>query len=221
MAGRTERERMLRGELYHAFTPDLVAARARCKWACKRFNDSGEVSRRRQIELWREIIQDPTPLPQPATDPAADEALFENEPWIEAPIRMDYGFNVKVGAGAFINFNCVILDTCLVTIGARTLLGPNVNIYSGTHPLDPALRNGTKGPELGKEVHIGEDCWIGGNVDILPGVRIGRGATIGAGSVVNKDVPAFHVAAGNPARIIRRIETSMATTDSLGRDAQT
>ncbi|EEH49138.2 uncharacterized protein PADG_05217 [Paracoccidioides brasiliensis Pb18] len=221
MAGRTEREKMLRGELYHAFTPDLVAARARCKWACKRFNDSGEVSRRRQIELWREIIQDPTPLPPPATDPAADEALFENEPWIEAPIRMDYGFNVKVGAGAFINFNCVILDTCLVTIGARTLLGPNVNIYSGTHPLDPALRNGTKGPELGKEVHIGEDCWIGGNVDILPGVRIGRGATIGAGSVVNKDVPAFHVAAGNPARIIRRIETSMATTDSSGREAQT
>ncbi|ODH48185.1 hypothetical protein GX48_05676 [Paracoccidioides brasiliensis] len=221
MSGRTEREKMLRGELYHAFTPDLVAARARCKWACKRFNDSGEVSRRRQIELWREIIQDPTPLPPPATDPAADEALFENEPWIEAPIRMDYGFNVKVGAGAFINFNCVILDTCLVTIGARTLLGPNVNIYSGTHPLDPALRNGTKGPELGKEVHIGEDCWIGGNVDILPGVRIGRGATIGAGSVVNKDVPAFHVAAGNPARIIRRIETSMATTDSSGREAQT
>ncbi|EEH17165.2 hypothetical protein PABG_07252 [Paracoccidioides brasiliensis Pb03] len=150
MAGRTEREKMLRGELYHAFTPDLVAARARCKWACKRFNDSGEVSRRRQIELWREIIQDPTPLPPPATDPAADEALFENEPWIEAPIRMDYGFNVKVGAGAFINFNCVILDTCLVTIGARTLLGPNVNIYSGTHPAGSCVEERDERPRIGE-----------------------------------------------------------------------
>lgn len=80
----------------------------------------------------------------------------------------------------------MILDTCRVTIGARTLLGPNVNLYSGTHPLDPALRNGTNGPELGKEIHIGEDCWIGGNVVILPGVSIGKGATIGAGSVVTK-----------------------------------
>ncbi|KAL2370264.1 acetyltransferase [Blastomyces gilchristii SLH14081] len=212
MAEPTEKEKMLRGELYHAFTPELISARAKCKWACKRFNDSEEVTRRRQVELWRDIIDDHTPLPPPAADPAADEALFENEPWIEAPIRVDYGFNVKVGAGVFINFNCVILDTCLVTIGARALLGPNVSIYSGTHPLDPALRNGTKGPELGKEVHIGEDCWIGGNVDILPGVTIGKGATIGAGSVVTKDVPAFHVAAGNPARIIRRIETSMATS---------
>ncbi|EGE81908.1 acetyltransferase [Blastomyces dermatitidis ATCC 18188] len=212
MAEPTEKEKMLRGELYHAFTPELIAARTKCKWACKRFNDSEEVTRRRQVELWRDIIDDHTPLPPPAADPAADEALFENEPWIEAPIRVDYGFNVKVGAGVFINFNCVILDTCLVTIGARALLGPNVSIYSGTHPLDPALRNGTKGPELGKEVHIGEDCWIGGNVDILPGVTIGKGATIGAGSVVTKDVPAFHVAAGNPARIIRRIETSMATS---------
>ncbi|PGH36154.1 hypothetical protein GX50_01009 [[Emmonsia] crescens] len=214
MAEPTEKEKMLRGELYRAFTPELIAARTKCKWACKRFNDSEEVPRRRQIELWRDIIDDHTPLPPPASDPAADEALFENEPWIEAPIRIDYGFNLKVGAGVFINFNCVILDTCLVTIGARTLLGPNVNIYSGTHPLDPALRNGTKGPELGKEVHIGEDCWIGGNVDILPGVTIGKGATVGAGSVVTKDVPAFHVAAGNPAKILRRIETSMATTPS-------
>ncbi|PGH08927.1 hypothetical protein GX51_00984 [Blastomyces parvus] len=212
MAEPTEKEKMLRGELYRAFTPELIAARTKCKLACRRFNDSDEVTRRRQVELWRDIIDDPTPLPPPAADPAADEALFENEPWIEAPIRVDYGFNIRVGAGAFINFNCVILDTCLVTIGARALLGPNVSIYSGTHPLDPALRNGTKGPELGKEVHIGEDCWIGGNVDILPGVTIGKGATIGAGSVVTKDVPAFHVAAGNPARILRRIETSMATS---------
>jgi len=91
-----------------------------------------------------------------------------------------------VGEGVYINSNCVIINTCLVTIGARTLIGPNVGLYSGTHPLDPALRNGMQGPELGKEIHIGEDCWIGGSVVILPGVTIGKGATIGAGSVVTK-----------------------------------
>lgn len=93
---------------------------------------------------------------------------------------------MKLGAGVFINFNCVIIDTCLVTIGARTLMGPNVSLYSGTHPLDPALRNGTRGPEAGKEIHIGEDCWFGGDVVVLPGVTIGKGVTIGAGSVVTK-----------------------------------
>jgi acetyltransferase-like isoleucine patch superfamily enzyme len=86
----------------------------------------------------------------------------------------------------FINFNATIIDTCLVTIGARTLLAPNVSLYSGTHPLDPEVRNGTKGPELGGEIHIEEDCWLGGNVIILPGVRIGKGSTIGAGAVVTK-----------------------------------
>jgi len=71
------------------------------------------------------------------------------------------------------------------------------------------LRNGTEGPELGKEVYIGEDCWLGGNVIILPGVTVGRGSTIGAGSVVTKDIPPFHVAAGNPARILRKVQTAM------------
>ncbi|KAF7115387.1 hypothetical protein CNMCM5793_002203 [Aspergillus hiratsukae] len=205
----SEKEKMLRGELYYAFTPDLIAARTRCKHACQRFNDAGDVSRRRQIELWKDIVDDKTPLPPPKQDPTEDDALPSREPWIEAPIRIDYGFNVRLGEGVFINFNCVIIDTCLVTIGARTMLGPNVSLYSGTHPLDPALRNGTEGPETGKEIHIGEDCWLAGDVIVLPGVTIGKGATIGAGSVVTKDVPPFHLAAGNPARIIRKIETSM------------
>ncbi|EER24090.1 hypothetical protein CPC735_054600 [Coccidioides posadasii C735 delta SOWgp] len=208
--GLSEKDKMLRGELYHAFTPDLEAERARCKSACDRFNNAGDVSRRRRVQLWRDIVQDERPMPPPAGDPVADARLFEDDPWVEAPIRTDYGYNVKLGKGVFVNFNCVIIDTCPITIGARTLLGPCVNLYSGTHPLDPALRNGTKGPELGSEIHIGEDCWIGGNVVILPGVTIGKGVTVGAGSVVTKDIPPFHVAAGNPARILRRIETAMA-----------
>lgn len=101
-------------------------------------------------------------------------------------MRIDYGFNVKLGTGVYINSGFTAIDTCVVSIGARTLLGPNVSLFSGTHPLDPALRNGTKGPETGKEIHIGEDCWLAGNVTVLPGVTIGKGATIGAGSVVTK-----------------------------------
>ena len=107
-------------------------------------------------------------------------------PWVHAPVHIDYGTNLKVGEGVFINFNCTFLDTCTITIGARTLLGPNVSLFSGTHPLDPLVRQGTQGPELGKEITIGEDCWIGGNVSILPGVRLGRGVVVGAGSVVTK-----------------------------------
>jgi acetyltransferase-like isoleucine patch superfamily enzyme len=79
-----------------------------------------------------------------------------------------------------------MIDTCLITVGSRTLFGPGVSLYSGTHPLDPDVRNGTNGPELGGEIHIGEDCWIGGQVIILPGVTIGKGSTVGAGSVVTK-----------------------------------
>ena len=92
-----------------------------------------------------------------------DAKLFENDPWVEPPVIMDYGYNVRLGNNVFINFNAVFLDTCLTTVGSRTLVGPNVHFYSATHPLDPAVRNGTRGPEMGKEIHIGEDCWIGGN----------------------------------------------------------
>ena len=201
--------RMLRGELYYAFAPDLVAARARCKHACARYNNAGEVSRRRLIELWRDVIQDPTPLPPPKDDPAEDEALFEEDPWIEGPIRMDLGTNLRLGKGVYINFNCTILNPCLVTIGSRTLIAANVSLYAATHPLDPTLRNGTKGPELGREIVIGEDCFIGGSVVVLPGVHIGHGATVGAGSVVTKDVPLLCVVAGNPAKIIKRLDAGL------------
>jgi acetyltransferase-like isoleucine patch superfamily enzyme len=132
------------------------------------------------------IVGDTSPLPPPHSDPDKDAELLEHIPWVHAPIHIDYGTNLKVGAGVFINFNCTFLDTCTITIGARTLLGPNVSCFSGTHPLDPVVRNGTAGPELGKEITIGEDCWIGGNASILPGVTLGRGVVVGAGSVVTK-----------------------------------
>jgi acetyltransferase-like isoleucine patch superfamily enzyme len=125
-------------------------------------------------------------LPPAAPTTEADAVLFASEPWVNAPIHVDYGCNIKLGAGVFLNFNTTFVDTCPITIGARTIVGPNCSFYSGTHPLDPALRNGTEGPELGKEIYVGEDCWFGGNVIVLPGVRIGKGCSIGAGSVVTK-----------------------------------
>lgn len=132
---------------------------------------------------------DTTPLPAELPDPIADEALFDDDPVVEGGLFMDYGTQVKLGKGVYINANSTWLDTCTITVGARTLCGPNVSFYSGTHPLDPEVRNGTKGPETGKEIHIGEDCWLGGNVTVLPGVTIGRGSTVGAGSVVTKVYP--------------------------------
>ncbi|EDU42744.1 WbbJ Acetyltransferase isoleucine patch superfamily [Pyrenophora tritici-repentis] len=204
------KKRMLCGELYYAFTPDLAAERERCRLACGRFNSADRhLGRRKLTELFRDIVQDKRPMPPEAPTAEEDDALFEHEPWILPPITMDYGRNVRVGDDAFINFGAVFLDTCLTTIGSRTLLGPNVHFYSATHPLDPALRNGIRGPEMGKEIHVGEDCWIGGNVCILPGVIIGKGSVVGAGSVVTKSVPDFTVVAGNPARFIRKIKTDM------------
>jgi acetyltransferase-like isoleucine patch superfamily enzyme len=158
------------------------------------------------------VVEDKTPLPPPASTLAEDDKQFDNDPWIEPPVQIDYGYNVVLGANVFINFNSVFANTCPVTIGSRTLIGPNCSFYSGCHPLDPALRNGTQGPELGKPITIGEDCWLGGNVIILPGVTIGRGCTVGAASVVTKDVPDFYIVAGNPARLLRKVETSMDPT---------
>jgi acetyltransferase-like isoleucine patch superfamily enzyme len=154
-------------------------------------------------------VNDKTPLPPQAVTPEEDDKLFEDDPWVMPPLAMDYGYNVRLGKNVFINYSSVFVDTCLITVGSRTLVGPNVSFYSGTHPLDPVVRQGLRGPELGKEIHIGEDCWVGGHAIILPGVTIGRGCVVGAGSVVTKSVPDFTVVAGNPARVIRKIVTEM------------
>ncbi|KAL4785455.1 acetyltransferase, CysE/LacA/LpxA/NodL family [Aspergillus varians] len=187
MATSKEWQKMLNGELYWAWDADLQANRERCKEACKRFNEAGPVSRRRRVELWRDIICDTRPMPHINTDPQSDAALFANtDPVVDPPISIDHGQNLTVGKGTFINFDTTILDTCAITIGERVLFGPHVRIYGATHPMDPAVRRGLEGPEAGREIHIEDDVWIGGSVIVLAGVRIGRGSTVGAGSVVTK-----------------------------------
>ncbi|KAF2765110.1 trimeric LpxA-like protein [Teratosphaeria nubilosa] len=186
MSGHSENyTRCLEGKLYYAFTPELIALRRKCQEALQEFNNSSDLSRRKRVELWMRITGDETPLPPKAATDAEDDALLVEEPWIEPPLRMDYG-HVQVGKGSFLNYNTTIIDTCLVKIGDRVMFAPNVSLYSGKHPLDPDVRNGLKGPEDGAEIHIEDDCWIGGNAIILPGVTIGKGSTVGAGSVVTK-----------------------------------
>jgi acetyltransferase-like isoleucine patch superfamily enzyme len=126
-------------------------------------------------------------LPPQLPDPKDDEAQFdETDPYVDGPISIDHGLNFKIGKGSFLNFNALILDTCLITIGENVLFGPNVSLYGAIHPIDPAERRGLKGPEAGKEIHIEDDVWVGAGVTILGGVRVGRGSTIGACSVVTK-----------------------------------
>jgi maltose O-acetyltransferase len=122
---------------------------------------------------------------------------------MQPPFFCDYGTNIDLGERVFFNFNCIVLDVCRVRIGDYTLIGPAVQIYTAMHPLDAVQRRHT---EFGKPVEIGSDVWIGGGAIILPGVRIGSPAVIGAGSVVTRDVPDGMFAAGNPCRVIRELE---------------
>lgn len=112
----------------------------------------------------------------------------------------------RVGKNVYIGPNTTWIDTCTISVGDRTLIGPNCSFYSATHPLDYRVRNGTLGPEMGKPITIGEDCWFGGNVTVLPGVTIGRAAVIGAACVVTKDVEPGSVVVGNPARVIKKVD---------------
>ncbi|MDO4477618.1 MAG: sugar O-acetyltransferase [Lachnospiraceae bacterium] len=122
---------------------------------------------------------------------------------INPPFFCDYGSHIEAGKNLFVNYNCTIIDVAKVTIGDNCLLAPNVAIYTAGHPIFPDTRN--TGLEYGKEVTIGDNVWLGGNVVVCPGVHIGSNVVIGAGSVVTKDIPDWSLAAGNPCRVIRPI----------------
>jgi maltose O-acetyltransferase len=182
---RSEREKMLAGELYDALDPELVAARERARDLCQALNATreGEQEARRRILV--ELFG------------AGGDTV-----WMQPPFFCDYGTNIELGTRVFFNFNCVVLDVCRVSIGDFTLFGPAVQIYTPLHPMDAELR---RREEYGKPIEIGSDVWVGGGAIILPGVRIGSRAVIGAGSVVTRDVPDDVFAAGNPCRVIREV----------------
>jgi maltose O-acetyltransferase len=176
---------MLAGALYDANDAELQADRAAAEAWMQRYGAALACSPAERHLLLREILGE-----------VGDGAV------IRPPFHCDYGYNIRLGPGAFLNFNCVVLDVVAVTIGAGTQIGPAVQIYAADHPRDAAKRRA--GVEFGRPVHIGRSVWIGGGAIILPGVKTGDDAVIGAGSVVARDVPAGATALGNPARIRAR-----------------
>ena len=181
----TERQKMLAGELYNPLDPELAAARERARDLCQALNATRESQHEERRQILRELF-----------------GRGGDTVWMQPPFFCDYGSNIELGERVFFNFNCVVLDVCLVRIGSFSLFGPAVQIYTPMHPLNAELR---RREEFGKPVEIGSDVWVGGGAIILPGVRIGSGAVIGAGSVVTRDIPENVFAAGNPCRVIREI----------------
>lgn len=182
---RSEREKMLAGELYDPNDPELVRARERARDLCQALNATREADFAMRRQLLLDLFS------------GADDVC------LQPPFFCDYGSQIQLGRKSFINYNCIILDVCQVCIGDHTLLGPAVQIYTATHPLNADLR---RRQEFGKPVDIGSDVWIGGGAIICPGVKIGSRSVIGAGSVVTRDIPAGTLAAGNPCRVIRELK---------------
>ncbi|GAB6846054.1 maltose O-acetyltransferase [Methylorubrum rhodinum] len=182
MTNKTQKQRMLAGELYVADDPELHADLARIADWMDRYNASRTLS-------------------QPARQALLEEAFARvgEGCTIRPPFTCDYGYNISLGRGVFLNFNCCILDVVAVSIGDMTQIGPGVQILTADHPRDPAQRRQML--EFGRPITIGANVWIGGGALILPGVTIGDDAIIGAGSVVTRDVPPGGVAVGNPARL--------------------
>jgi maltose O-acetyltransferase len=176
---------MLAGELYDALDPELVAARNRARDLCQMLNASRETDEASRRYLCTQIF-----------------GKGGDTVWMQPPFYCDYGSNIELGERVFFNFNCVVLDVCRVRIGDYTLFGPGVQVLTPMHPLNAELR---RRQEYGKPIEIGADVWVGGGALILPGVRIGSRAVIGAGSVVTRDIPDGVLAAGNPCRVIREI----------------
>lgn len=181
----SERQKMLRGELYNPLDSELVSARERARDLCQALNATREAEQ----ELRRRILSE--------LFGKGGETVI-----MQPPFYCDYGSNIELGERVFFNFNCVVLDVCPVRIGDFTLFGPAVQIFTPMHPYNASLR---REQEFGKPVEIGSDVWVGGGALILPGVRIGSRTIIGAGSVVTRDIPDGVLAAGNPCRVIREI----------------
>jgi maltose O-acetyltransferase len=182
---RTEKDKMLAGELYDPLDIELVQARDRARDLCQDLNATREGDKDARRKILKKLFG------------RGGESV-----WMQPPFFCDYGSNILLGERVYFNFNCVVLDVCLVEIGDFTLFGPAVQIYTATHPMNANLR---RKQEFAMPVHIGSDVWVGGGAIICPGVKIGSKSVIGAGSVVTRDIPEGIFAAGNPCRVIREI----------------
>jgi maltose O-acetyltransferase len=185
----TEKEKMIASEMYNPMDAQLIEDRHKARSLFHTINTMTEDSKVERDKLFYELIKN------------SGKDLY-----IEPPFYCDYGYNIKLGKGVYMNFNCCILDVAKVNIGNNTMIGPNVQIYTATHPLEATVRN--SGREFAKPISIGENVWVGGNAVICPGVTIGNNVVIGASAVVTKDFPNDVFIGGNPAKIIKDIDNS-------------
>jgi maltose O-acetyltransferase len=183
---KSEKEKMLAGELYNPLDPELVRDRLFVRERCMDFNQSRSADTAGRAQILEKIFGKQTDV------------------WLEPPFYCDYGTNITLGSKVFFNFNCVVLDVMAVHIGNHTMFGPSVQIYTAMHPVDADERR--RGLEFAKPVRIGSDIWVGGGAIICPGVTIGDRTVIGAGSVVTRDLPADVFAAGNPCRVVKNLK---------------
>lgn len=182
---KTEKQKMLAGELYDAGDAEIQADLAATREWLVRYNASLAMPSDERRSLLAERL-----------------AAVGSGSTIRPPFHCNYGFNLTVGSGVFLNFGCVVLDVVQVSIGDKTQIGPNVQILTADHPRDPVDREA--GLENGRPISIGRNVWIGGGAILLPGVTVGDDAVIGAGSVVTRDVAAGTTVIGNPARVRAR-----------------
>jgi maltose O-acetyltransferase len=183
---KSEKEKMLAGELYLASDPELRAAHLRAQAVSAKFNLTAADAQEERRALLEELF-----------------ARFGEDTILKPTFRCDYGFNIAIGARSFVNYDCTFLDCNRITIGDEVQIAPGVHIYTCTHPLDAKQRRACL--ELAVPVTIADGVWIGGGTIVCPGVTIGENTVIGAGSVVTRDLPANVVAVGNPCRILRAL----------------
>jgi maltose O-acetyltransferase len=181
------KERMMSGELYLAGDAELVRERARCQALLERYNQTRHADHDERDRLLRELLGE------------VDEGVV-----INPTFRCDYGYNISIGAGTFVNYDCVMLDVVPIRIGSACQLATSVQLLAATHPIDPEPRR--LGWECGAPITLGDNVWLGGGVIVCPGVIIGDDTVVGAGAVVTRDLPAGVIAVGNPARVLREID---------------
>lgn len=184
---KTEKEKMVAGELYNPADPELLKGREEARRKVRIYNQTLESEEEKRTKLLKELLG----------------STGENIK-MEPNIRFDYGYNTYVGENFYANFDCTILDVCEVRFGDNCMLGPGVQVYTATHPLNPNERN--SGIEYAKPITFGNNVWIGGSAVINPGVTVGDNVVIASGAVVTKDVPDNVVVGGNPAKVIKQIE---------------
>ncbi|EPC6146664.1 chorismate mutase [Enterococcus faecium] len=182
---KTEKEKMIAGELYFANDPELVADRMFAR------SQSQIINQAESAELRSQLLKE--------TFGRTGKKIY-----MEPVINFDYGYNIFVGENFYANFNCTFLDVSTIEIGDNCMFAPNVQLYTATHPLHPVKRN--SGLEYAKPIKIGDNVWLGGGVIVTPGVTLGNNVVVGAGSVVTKSFPDNVVIAGNPTRIIKTVE---------------